>query len=358
MRVVILGLSVTSSWGNGHATNYRGLMRSLTERGHDVLFLERDVPWYAENRDLPHPPHGRTELYGSSQDLRDGYVDAVRTADLVVVGSYVPDGVAVGQWVIATARAVTAFYDIDTPVTLAALAAGRCEYLSPELVSAYDLYLSFTAGPTLTLLEQRYGARAPRAFYCMVDPDNYQPSHVPLRWDLGYLGTYSDDRQPILDELLVEPARRRPDMRFVVTGPQYPHSIVWPDNVDRIEHLPPREHAAFYAAQRMTLNVTRAEMKRAGWSPSVRLFEAAACAVPMISDRWNGLDEIFRPGPEIAIADSADDVLDALHAMTDDRRRAVGAAARARVLSEHTAQRRAQTLEEFVRQTEATREAQ
>jgi spore maturation protein CgeB len=345
VRIVILGLSITSSWGNGLATNFRGLQRSLTGRGHDVLFLERDVPWYAEHRDLPHPPYGRTELYPSLADLRDRFRDAVAAADLVVVGSYVPEGIDVGRWVTGQAGGVVAFYDIDTPVTLAALGRGECEYLTADLIPAYDVYLSFTGGPTLDLLEQHYGSPRARAFYCMVDPEVYRPRDLPVRWDLGYLGTYSDDRQPGLERLLLEPARRRPELRFVVAGPQYPDSIAWPDNVERIDHLPPSAHAEFYAQQRMTLNITRADMIRAGWSPSVRLFEAAACATPVISDRWAGLESVFRPDSEIVIGDSTGDVLAALDALSEQRRRRIGSAARERVLAEHTAEHRAEELE-------------
>jgi spore maturation protein CgeB len=354
MRIVILGLSLTSSWGNGHATNYRALLRALEARGHDVLFLERDVPWYAEHRDLPHPPHGRLALYGSIDELVAGHADTVAGADAVVVGSYVPEGVPVGEWVLDTARGVTAFYDIDTPVTLAALDAGTCEYLAPELIRRYDLYLSFTSGPSFDVLHDRYGAPRPRPFHCLVDPEAYRPLDQPRRWDLGYLGTYSDDRQPVLERLLLEPARRRPDLRFVVAGPQYPASISWPANVARIEHLPPADHAAFYAAQRLTLNVTRADMVRAGWSPSVRLFEAAACGVPVVSDRWEGLHSFFANEEEILVADGPDDVLRHLDRVDDERRRAIGTAARARVLAAHTAEHRAVELETFVRDAAST----
>lgn len=347
MRVVVLGLSITSSWGNGHATNYRALVRAMSERGVDVLFLERDVPWYAENRDLPDPPHCRTELYSSVDDLRARFAPAVAAADLVVVGSYVPDGREVGRWVTGTASGTTAFYDIDTPVTLAALEAGSCDYLDHGLVGAYDLYLSFTGGPTLQLLAG-LGARAPVAFWCLVDPDAYPVLDVPPRWDLGYLGTWSSDRQPALDRLLLEPARRRPDLRFVVAGPQYPDDTAWPDNVERVEHLPPSAHPGFYAAQRLTLNITRADMVRAGWSPSVRLFEAAACATPVVSDRWAGLDSFFTPGSEILVADTAADVLAHLDALTAARRSELGAAARRRVLAEHTASHRVQQLLDLV----------
>jgi len=345
MRIVFLGLSVTSSWGNGHATNYRALMRALDERGHDVLFLERDVPWYAAQRDLPEPPWGRTFLYDSLDELRDRHAGAVRDADVVVVGSYVPEGVAVGEWVTETARGVAAFYDIDTPVTLAKLDRGDHEYLAPHLIPRYRLYLSFTGGPTLARLERELGSPSARAFHCLVDPELYFPEPVPARWDLGYLGTYSDDRQPALERLLLEPARRDPSLRCVVAGPQYPAAVEWPANVERIEHLPPGRHRRFYAEQRFTVNVTRADMTRAGWSPSVRLFEAGACAVPVISDAWEGLDTFFTPGREIVVAEDADDVRRAL-AEADGP--AIGAAARRRVLREHTAEQRAQQLEALV----------
>ena len=158
MRIVILGLSITSSWGNGHATNYRALVRALTARGHEVLFLERDVPWYAAQRDLPRPPWGTTALYDSLDELRDVHGAAVRDADAVIVGSYVPEGIGAGEWVVATARGVPVFYDIDTPVTLAALERGDCEYVTRELVGAYGLYLSFTGGPVLRRIEQELGS--------------------------------------------------------------------------------------------------------------------------------------------------------------------------------------------------------
>jgi spore maturation protein CgeB len=358
VRIVILGLSITSSWGNGHATNYRALVRALAGRGHQVLFLERDVPWYADHRDLPHPPHGRTVLYGSVEQLRDEHAEAVREADVVVVGSYVPDGIEVGRWVQETADGVKAFYDIDTPVTLAALARGECEYLAPELIPGYDLYLSFTGGPTLDHLERHLGSPRARGFYCLVDETAYAPVEVERPWTLGYLGTWSADRQPVLDELLVEPARLRPSDSFVVAGPQYPAGIAWPPNVQRIEHLPPAEHAGFYNAQRLTLNVTRADMVRAGWSPSVRLFEAAACGVPVVSDWWEGLDSFFLPDKEILVARSAAEVVLHLDSVDDDRRAEIGAAARARVLAEHTAEHRADELEEHVAQARSSRAGQ
>jgi len=347
LRIVVLGLSITSSWGNGHATTYRGLMRELVRRGHDVLFLERDVPWYSASRDLPCPPYGRTILYSDPEELRDRFADAVRDADVVVVGSYVPDGVAVGEWVQRTARGITAFYDIDTPVTLAKLASGDCEYLAPAQIARYDVYLSFTGGPTLRRLERDYGSPMARVLYCAFDPELYFPEEQPLQWDLGYMGTYSDDRQATLDALLLESARRWSAGRFTVAGPQYPADVLWPANVDYTPHLPPSEHRAFYNRQRYTLNVTRADMIAAGWSPSVRLFEAAACGTPIVSDRWKGIETLFVPQREILLAAGAADVLRILQTMSDRERQMLGERARARVLAEHTAAHRAEQLESY-----------
>ncbi len=345
MHLVILGLSITSSWGNGHATTYRALVRQLAARGHDVLFLERDLPWYADNRDMPRPAGARAELYDSVAALRDRFAGEVRDADAVIVGSYVPEGILVGEWVTSAARGVTAFYDIDTPVTLAKLANGGADYISKALIPKYDIYLSFTGGPTLARLEREFGARMARPLYCSVDPEHYAPESAEPAWDLGYLGTYSDDRQPMLTQLMLEPARGLRDHRFVVAGPQYPADIAWPDNVERITHLPPRAHKGFYNAQRYTLNITRADMVRAGWSPSVRLFEAAACGTPIISDWWDGLDEFFEPGREILIARSARDTEEYLHDVPPAERAQVGARARARVLANHTAAHSAEELE-------------
>ena len=285
-------------------------------------------------------------FYGDLAGL-ETYRARIAAADLVVVGSYVPDGIAVGDWAIEAAGGVVAFYDIDTPVTLARITAGDCDYLSAGLIPRWDLYLSFTGGPTLDMLERRWGAKRARALYCAVDPALYRPTGGPVRWDLGYLGTYSDDRQPTLRSLLIEPALLRPDLRFVVAGPQYPASIDWPDNVQRIEHLGPTEHAAFYSSLRWTLNVTRADMRAAGYSPSVRLFEAAACGCPIVSDRWAGIETVFTPGLEVALADDAADSL-AILTQAQDRAGMQSDAARNRVLGSHTASHRAVELEGYV----------
>ena len=348
-ELVFIGLSLSSSWGNGHATTYRALLRGLAAIGEKVLFLERDVPWYAVNRDLPDPDFCELGLYGSVEDLGRRFGPRIAGARAVIVGSYVPDGVAVLDFVLERARGLTAFYDIDTPITLAALDKGAEDYIAIRQIPRVDLYCSFTGGPTLDRLAGAFGALRPRALYCAVDETRWRPITAAPRWDLGYLGTYSPDRQSALDRLLMQPARRLPGMRFVVAGPQYPAGIDWPENVERLDHVPPTDHAAFYAAQRFTLNVTRAAMIEAGWSPSVRLFEAASCGTPIISDRWPGLGDLLPERKAILVADETDDVVLALTSIADPDRRAIARHARTIVLAEHTSIARArQLLDEFV----------
>jgi spore maturation protein CgeB len=348
LKIVILGLSITSSWGNGHATTYRALCRELAARGHDILFLERNAEWYASNRDLPNPPYAKTILYKDLRQLKDRHANAIRNADFVMVGSYVPEGAQIGEWVTTHARGATAFYDIDTPVTIARLGKGDLDYLTTSLIPRYDMYLSFTGGPMLDLLQKRFRSPMARPLYCSVDTTLYYPEQCQAKYDLGYMGTYSDDRQPALDELLLEPARHWESGKFIVAGPQYPKSIKWPKNLKRFNHLSPAKHRAFYCAQKFTLNITRADMIEAGYSPSVRLFEAAACGTPIISDFWPGLNEFFEINKEILVADSSEDALYYLLSTTDRDRQLMSKRARKRVLACHTAKHRAMELESYV----------
>ena len=347
LDIVILGLSITSSWGNGHATTFRALIKELNKKGHKIVFLEKDVPWYAAHRDLPNPSFCTTILYKDINELKENYTNLVGEADLVMVGSYVPDGAAVGSFVHATAEGVTAFYDIDTPVTLSKLGNEDYEYLHPDLIPGYNIYLSFTGGPTLQTLERELGSPMARALYCSFDPAEYFPEQQRMEWDLGYLGTYSDDRQPPLQKLMLQAATGFNNGKFVVAGPKYPATIQWPGNVERIEHLPPSVHRKFYNSQRFTMNITRSDMINAGYSPSVRLFEAAACGTPIISDYWNGIESIFEIGKAILIARSSNDTLNYLKSVSEEERKKIGEAARHKVLANHTAAHRATELENY-----------
>lgn len=351
---MVVGLTLSSAWGNGHATTWRGLLRALAVAGHSSVFFERDVAYYADHRDLPDPPWCDLVLYREWTEVAARLRRELAQADVAIVSSYCPDGLAAIGALRRARTPCAAFYDIDTPVTVAdlrahGLAAARgVRYLSAELVRHFDLYLSFTGGPLLRELEDRWGARRAAPLYCSVDPELHRP--VPpdpdLACDLAYLGTYSADRQPALESLLLETARRHPDRGFLVAGPQYPESLDWPPNVRRLEHVPPSRHAALYSSARLNLNLTRAAMVAAGWSPSVRLFEAAACGAALVSDRWSGLEQLLEPDREILLATRPEDV-GAYLKMDDAALRALGAAARRRVIREHTAQVRAQQLVEL-----------
>lgn len=356
MRLVVFGLSISSSWGNGHATLWRGLVAALTRLGCRVTFFERDVPYYAANRDLGQIAGGQLVLYPAWSDVAALARREIDEADAVIVTSYCPDALAASAMLNEAHRPLRVFYDLDTPVTLALLAAGhRVGYIPEHGLGDFDLVLSYTGGEALRLLRTHLRARNVAPLYGHADPSIYRPT-PPLehyRAALSYLGTYAADRQPRLDELLVAPARRRPDLRFVIGGAQYPDTFPWQRNIHFVRHLPPDEHPAFYASSRLTLNVTRAAMADLGWCPSGRLFEAAACGCPVISDEWRGLDDFFAPGAEILLARSRDDVLAALEAGEDDLCR-IGAAARERVAAGHTSAHRAETLLQLVTRARPT----
>jgi spore maturation protein CgeB len=348
MKIVILGLSITSTWGNGHATTYRSLLQALAIRGHEILFLERDMEWYARKRDMPRPPFCRLGLYENIEELKLGFRGDIRSADFIIIGSYVPEGIAVAEWVIHHASAPVAFYDIDTPVTLANLDKGKREYLSPELISGFDLYLSFSGGPLLDRLKSQFGAQMVRPLFCSADPAIYYPQDGTKIWDIGYIGTFSADRQRKLEQLLLTPANMFPSGRFALAGSLYPREIHWPANLQYIPHLPYNQHRRFYNQQRFTLNLTRAPMVEAGYSPSVRLFEAAACATAIMTDTWPGLESFFEPGKEILVVNSVNDVLEYSSHMPASKREEIGKAAFRRFQNEHAPCCRAALLEDYI----------
>jgi spore maturation protein CgeB len=350
MKLVIFGLTISSSWGNGHATLWRGLCKALARRGHEVVFFERNVPYYALNRDLRALPYGELCLYPSWDDALPLVRWHLADADVAMVTSYCPDGVAAAGVVLESRVEVRAFYDLDTPVTLARLEAGEpVEYIGPRGLGEFDLVLSYTGGRALTELQARLGARQVAPLYGSVDPDLYRPSEPApqYRADLSYLGTYAADRQPALERLLVESARQLPERRFLIGGAQYPEAFPWTGNIFFVRHLPPDEHPAFYSSSRLTLNITRAAMARMGYCPSGRLFEAAACGAPILSDAWEGLDVFFRPHSEILVAHDTGDAIGALE-LSDAELARIASLARQRTLEEHTADRRAAELERAI----------
>jgi spore maturation protein CgeB len=348
MHFVIFGLSISSSWGNGHATIWRGLLKAMAAAGHSATFYERDVPYYANARDAWDCPFGvRLRLYESIEEIQAEAAAEINDADVALCTSFCPDAIAASRLILDSHAPVRAFYDLDTPVTLAALQSGRpVPYLPPEGLSGFDLVLSYTGGRALEELQSRLGARLVAPLYGAVDPDLSAPAppRDEFRADLSYLGTYAKDRQAALEEFFVKPATERPDLRFALGGAQYPHDFPWTSNIFFVRHLPPSLHPAFFCSSRATLNVTRRAMAEYGYCPSGRLFEAAACGTPILTDWWEGLDSFFKPGTEILRVTTAADVLRAL-ALPDEELRNIAAAARRRTLREHTAKHRVAQLE-------------
>lgn len=351
MKLVVFGLSVTSTWGNGHGTTYRALLKALHARGHDIVFFEKDVEWYASNRDLPNPDFCEMHLYEDWKQIRRRARQQLKDADVAVVGSYFPDGIAAIDEMIDAGTGVKAFYDIDTPVTISALRAnGKADYIAQRQFPALDIYFSFTSGPMLREIEEHFGAPQAVPLYCSFDPQQYRhlPANKKFACNLSYMGTYAPDRQPKLEQMLVEPARRLGRGRFIVAGSQYPETLCWPNNLLCIPHLSPQWHPEFYSSSKFTLNVTRRDMSITGYSPSVRLFEAAACGATIVSDNWPGLDSFFVPGREILLPTGTEDVLRYLSEFSTEETRAIGERAQARVLAEHTSAIRAEQFERAV----------
>jgi spore maturation protein CgeB len=346
MRIVILGLTVSSSWGNGHATIWRGLCGALARQKHRVTFFERDVSYYAAHRDLPNPQGYELVLYRDWLEVASLAKTTAAEADVAIVTSYCPDARSASDLILESKCAIRVFYDLDTPVTLERLRVGEdVEYLPTYGLSPFDLVLSYTGGTALEEVATRLQARRVAPLYGSVDPAVHYPVHNKERYDcnLSYLGTYAADRQSMLEELFVKPARRRPEKKFVIGGAQYPEEFPWRPNIWFVRHVPPPEHAAFYCSSDLTLSVTRAAMAEMGYCPSGRLFEAAACGTAVVSDEWPGLDKFFEPGREILVANSADDIERALDLPREELRR-VALAARERTLAEHTAEHRGAEL--------------
>lgn len=352
MRIVIFGLTISSSWGNGHATIWRGLCSSLAKRGHEIIFYEKDVPYYAENRDMVDPPGVQLRLYRKWDEAGKESLADLKKADVSMVTSYCPDGIAASEHVMSFSNGLRVFYDLDTPVTLEALSRGeRVPYIGERGFAGFDLVLSFTGGEALTRMRNRLGAKKAFPLYGSVDPEVHRPVNVPdmCRVDFSYLGTYAADRQAALETLFVRAARLMPGKTFLIGGSLYPSDFPWTQNILYIPHIAPPEHSRFYCASRLTLNVTRGAMARMGYCPSGRLFEAAACGTPVLSDSWVGLDCFFEPSKEILLASGTEDSMEAL-GKSPAELAAISRAAKERVMREHTADCRAAQFERIIRE--------
>jgi spore maturation protein CgeB len=343
MKIVVFGLTISSSWGNGHATLWRGLCRALDLQGHRVTFFEHNTPYYATNRDLFAVAGGDLVIYDDWTDMLPRARRELADTDAAIVTSYCPDALAAADLIQSAPRPLRVFYDLDTPVTLSRLQRGETvPYIDQKGLAHFDLVLSYTGGLATEILRRDLGARHVVPLYGHVDPDVHRPVKAMPQYaaDLSYLGTYSSDRQDTLNALFMTAAQTRPEQRFLIGGAQYPQDFPWSPNIYFVRHLPPSEHPAFFSSSRLSLNVTRRPMAEMGWCPSGRLFEATACGAAVISDNWSGLETFFTPGEEILVARDTDDVLGALELSEAELRR-IGSAGRDRTLAEHTSAKRA-----------------
>lgn len=346
MKFVIFGLTLSSSWGNGHATLWRALCRALIRRKHSVVFFEHDTPYYAAHRDMAELSGGKLIVYSDWESIRSLAISELANADMALATSYCVDAIPASEAMFSACKGIRAFYDLDTPVTLEQLNSRTpVFYLPAGGLADFDLVLSYTGGDALEQLKTMLHARRVAPLYGSVDPEAHFPiSSLSVSTDLSYLGTYAQDRQDALNLLFIEAARRLSEKRFVIGGAQYPQNFPWTDNIYFIRHVPPSDHPSFFCSSRLTLNVTRRAMAEMGYCPSGRLFEAAACGVPLLTDDWEGLDNFYKRGVEILVARSTEDVINAVN-MSDVELKRIANAARERTLSEHTADHRAHELE-------------
>jgi spore maturation protein CgeB len=347
LKIIFLGLTISSSWGNGHATPCRAILRALHALGHQVAFYEKEVDYYARRRDFSSCSYCRLALYRDWTEIRAQALPDIASCDVVIVTSYCPEGARIADEVLQLQGPLRVFYDLDTPITLQNLRNGSLDYLRAGQIPGFDLYLSFTGGPILGELEQTWGARRARALFGCVDPSVYRnvPSRQEFQCQLSYMGTYSADRQDKVEALFLQPARSLPQSQFLLAGSMYPE-LAWPPNVRVLEHIAPADHPALYSSSRLTLNLTRGGMARYGFCPSGRFFEAAACGAPLVSDWFPGLESFFLPGEELFLVHNAREVLEAIAASGEELSR-IAARARQRTLDEHSGERRARQLLAF-----------
>jgi spore maturation protein CgeB len=354
MRLVLFGSSIVSAYWNGAATYYRGICKAMHARGHAVVFVEPDIYDRQQHRDLVEdPPYAEVRVCRGWDDLARE-LERARGADLVAKCS------GVGGWDMELARGVlelrrpgtlVAFWDVDAPQTLAAAFAEPPddEHTFRALIPRYDLVLLYGGGPPVQAAYARLGARAAHPIYNAVDPDEYYPVEPrPERTaDLIFMGNRMPDREARVRDLFFRAAELAPELRFVLGGEGWGDCPL-PPNVRWIGHVPTAEHRAWNCSARMVLNINREAMASYGFSPPTRVFEAAGCACCLITDAWDGIEHFLTPGQEILVARTAEEIVQHLRSTSPERARAIGQAARARVLRDHTYDGRAELLERAI----------
>ncbi|MDF3983241.1 glycosyltransferase [Luteibacter sp. PPL201] len=348
MKFAFFGSSLVSAYWNGAATYYRGLIRQLHARGHEVTFYEPDAYGRQAHRDIADPPWANVVVYEPTTQAVDMALDAAATADVIVKTSGV--GVfdrTLEEGVLSLKRPhnTVIFWDVDAPATLDGLDADA-DHPFRALVPRFDLVLTYGGGAPVVDAYRRFGARSCQPIYNALDPDTHHPVARAPRFDadLGFLGNRLPDREARVDAFFVAAARARPQARFLLGGSGWDDKPL-PANVRSLGHVYSHEHNAFNVSPAAVLNVSRESMARYGFSPATRVFEAAGAGACLITDAWEGIERFLEPGREVLVAHDGDEVARHLDAVMAGRARAIGEAARRRVLAGHTYAHRARELE-------------
>lgn len=339
MKIAFYGSSLLSSYWNGAATYYRGLLRALAALGHDITFFEPDAFDRQAHRDIDPPGWCRVVVYAATPEGLAGATAQAAAADIVIKASGVgfADAALLAQ-TMAAARpgALRIFWDVDAPATLAEIQAAP-EHPLRDALPRLDAVLTYGGGAPVVEAYRALGARDCVPIYNALDPQTHHPVPGEARFaaDLGFLGNRLPDREARVEAFFLAPAARLPGQRFLLGGSGWGDKAL-PGNVGYLGHVGTADHNAFNATPKAVLNVNRASMAQTGFSPPTRIFEAAGAGACLITDAWEGLDLFLAPGCEVLVARDGADVAECLGGLSRARARAIGTAARARVFADHT----------------------
>ena len=351
IRIGFYGSSLLSSYWNGAATYYRGLIRALAARGHEVTFFEPRAYQRQENADIEPPDWCEVVVFKPDEAGLASVLAQARRFDVVVKTS----GVGVletelleGVHRSARPGALRIFLDVDAPATQAEIAPDAENPLR-RLLPDFDFVLTYGGGPPVTARYVELGARECHAIYNALDPETHHPAAPDPRFasDLGFLANRLPDREARVDAFFFEAARRLPEKNFLLGGNGW-HGREMPGNVRALGHVPTREHNAFNATPGAVLNVARDSMAAVGYSPATRVFEAAGAGACLITDAWEGIELFLEPDEEILVARDGAEVAEHVRTLTPERASEIGRRALARVLAEHTYDRRAEQVERLI----------
>jgi spore maturation protein CgeB len=353
MHLTFFGSSLVSSYWNGAATYYRGLIRALHGLGHTITFCEPDAYDRQKNRDLAEDPEYARVIVYTTEAERDALVEqAFAESDWVIKCS------GVGVWdaeleAAVAARAggdvMTAFLDVDAPATLGRIAADPADPFRAH-IPHYDQVFTYGGGPPVTAEYERWGAKACTPIYNALDPDEHRPVEgVAVDYDILFMGNRLPDREARVEEFFFRAAALCPEHRFLLGGEGWGWKTDMPANVTSLGHVPTGRHNVVNASARLVLNIHRDSMVQNGWSPATRMFEAAGAASCQVTDAWEGIEDFFAPGEEILVAASAEEVARLVRSVDDDRARRIGQAGRARALADHTYTQRARQMDAVLR---------